>query len=156
MKTFNPDETDRVRRHSDPEILNKIERDMASSVRFYSTQPVEEITRRIEDLEREWDIERVLETNAAALGLTGALFGLTRSRKWLLLTCVVTPFLFQHAVSGWCPPVPVLRRLGFRTRSEIDREKFALKVLRGDFSNLPQASPPEETPAREVLQTISA
>ncbi|HJS07611.1 MAG TPA: hypothetical protein VJ809_08115, partial [Pirellulales bacterium] len=49
---------------------------------------------------------------------------------------VVLSFLFQHAVQGWCPPVPVLRRLGVRTREEIDREKYALKALRGDFSEV--------------------
>jgi hypothetical protein len=42
-------------------------------------------------------------------------------------------FLFQHAIEGWCPPVPILRRLGFRTAREIDIERVALKTLRGDF-----------------------
>jgi hypothetical protein len=43
-------------------------------------------------------------------------------------------FLFQHAIQGWCPPVPVLRRLGFRTANEIEQERTALKALRGDFN----------------------
>jgi hypothetical protein len=54
----------------------------------------------------------------------------------LVVPGVVLPFLFQHAVQGWCPPLPVLRRLGVRTREEIDREKYALQVLRGDFANI--------------------
>jgi hypothetical protein len=33
--------------------------------------------------------------------------------------------------------MPVFRRLGFRTQSEIDSERYALKTLRGDFRNLP-------------------
>lgn len=48
----------------------------------------------------------------------------------------VLGFLFQHAVQGWCPPVSLLRRLGFRTSSEIDAERYALKALRGDFKEL--------------------
>lgn len=32
--------------------------------------------------------------------------------------------------------MPVLRRLGVRTREEIDREKYALKALRGDFAEV--------------------
>lgn len=156
MRFFNPNETDRVRRYTDPQILDKIERNLESSVRFYATQPEQEITRRIKELEQEWDLERMLETNAASLALTGAFFGLTSSRKWLLLTCTVTAFLFQHAIQGWCPPVPLLRKLGFRTRCEIDREKFALKTLRGDFDNLPQATPVEKLPARQILQSIDA
>lgn len=53
---------------------------------------------------------------------------------WLVLPALVTAFLFQHAVQGWCPPVPVLRRLGFRTVYEIEQEKQALKALRGDYA----------------------
>src|SRR6185369_10428965 len=100
MKVFNANEVDRVRQHTHPEILGKIERDIESNLRFYATQPKEEITRRIVQLEREWGIERVLERNAATLGLTGVFFGLVSSRKWLVLTCAVSAFLFQHAVSG--------------------------------------------------------
>jgi hypothetical protein len=32
--------------------------------------------------------------------------------------------------------VPVFRRLGVRTRQEIEREKYALKALRGDFDGV--------------------
>jgi len=41
-----------------------------------------------------------------------------------------------HAVKGWSPGSVLLRRMGFRTRQEIDREKYALKALRGDFEEL--------------------
>jgi len=34
--------------------------------------------------------------------------------------------------------LPVLRALGFRTPGEIERERYALKALRGDFDDLPQ------------------
>jgi hypothetical protein len=51
----------------------------------------------------------------------------------LVLTLAVLGFLLQHAVQGWCPPLALLRRLGVRTRREIDAEKYALKALRGDF-----------------------
>ena len=33
--------------------------------------------------------------------------------------------------------MPMLRRLGVRTRHEIDAEKYALKILRGDFDGIP-------------------
>jgi hypothetical protein len=42
----------------------------------------------------------------------------------------------QHATQGWCPPVPVFRRLGIRTQTEIDHERYALKALRGDFKKI--------------------
>ena len=62
----------------------------------------------------------------------------------------MTAFLFQHALQGWCPPVPVLRRLGFRTVYEIDRERFSLKAIRGDFEQVPRA--PDK--AAEAMQAV--
>jgi hypothetical protein len=53
---------------------------------------------------------------------------------------LVTGFLLQHAVQGWCPPVKYFRRRGVRTAEEIAEERFALKALRGDFRNVDQAS----------------
>ena len=129
-------EIDRVRRNTSAETLEEIDRCLEERIRFYSTQPKEAIAQHIDELEREWDIERLLETNASALALTGAILGLTVNKKWLLLTCGVTGFLLQHAIQGWCPPIPFFRKLGVRTRGEIDQEKFALKALRGDFKNI--------------------
>jgi hypothetical protein len=45
-------------------------------------------------------------------------------------------FLIQQALRGDCPPYQLLRRLGFRTRQEIERERYALKALRGDFDRI--------------------
>lgn len=53
----------------------------------------------------------------------------TVDRRWLALLAVVTAFLFQHAVQGCCPPLPILRRLGFRTAEEIGQEGCALKAF---------------------------
>jgi hypothetical protein len=78
----------------------------------------------------------VLEANASALALAGVLLGATVSRRWLLLAGVVPAFLLQHALQGWCPPLEAIRRLGVRTRGEIDVERAALRALRGDFAGL--------------------
>jgi hypothetical protein len=94
------------------------------------------IARRLRELDAEWDIERALEANAATLALSGASLAFFRDRRWGLVPMVVAGFLLQHALQGWCPPLPVLRRLGFRTRAEIDRERYALKAVRGDFDAL--------------------
>ncbi len=150
------EEADRVRRHTQPEVLNRLDEEIEERVRFYATQPDYVLTRRIDELNREWDMERWLETNASALALVGAVLGLTRNRRWLLLTCGVLGFLFQHAVSGWCPPLPVLRRLGVRTRREIDREVYALKALRGDFDELPPEQPKTEIPVGPVLDAVQS
>ena len=149
-------ELDRVRANTNPEVLQAIDARIEERIRFYATQPKEAISERIQELDREWDIERFLQTNAAALALTGLLFGLMR-RKWLLLTGGVLGFLLQHAIRGWCPPIPLLRRMGVRTRGEIDREKYALKILRGDFQNIStDLEQLKANPASEVLHAISS
>jgi hypothetical protein len=33
------------------------------------------------------------------------------NNRWLVLPIAVTGFLLQHAIQGWCPPIPVLWRL---------------------------------------------
>jgi hypothetical protein len=150
-------EFDRVRANTAPELLEQIDRQIEERIHFYAQQSKGEITARIDELDYEWDIERLLQTNASALAFTGLTLGVTVNKKWLLLTGGVLAFLFQHAIQGWCPPVPLLRRAGVRTRSEIDREKFALKALRGDFERIPVKA--ENNPmarAHDVLLAVNA
>jgi hypothetical protein len=87
----------------------------------------------LNELDREWDIERAIEANAATVLLAGLGLGTFVDRRLFVLPTIVAGFLLQHALQGWCPPVPIMRRLGFRTQVEIDEEKYALKALRGDF-----------------------
>lgn len=147
-------EADRVRANTAPQALEQIDSSIEEKILYYSNQPRDVISGRIRQLEREWDIERWLETNASSLALSGLILGLTKSRKYLLITGTVLSFLLMHAVQGWCPPVPLLRRMGVRTRSEIDREKFALKVLRGDFQDV--ARSPEAFKSGTTREVISA
>lgn len=99
----------------------------------YARNP-ELIDQRLRELDREWDIERVLEATAAGASLAGFTLAVARrDRRWLLLPLGISAFLMQHALQGWCPPLPLLRRLGVRTAGEIDTERYALKALRGDF-----------------------
>lgn len=134
-----PRESDTVKTQTPPRVLNRIEkkkRKIEESIRHFALQPEHLLSRRIEELDRKWDIERVLEVNASILGLSGLLLSLKVDKRFLLLTGGALGFLLQHSLMGWCPPVFVLRRLGFRTRQELDREKFALKALRGDFQSI--------------------
>ncbi|WP_245471814.1 MULTISPECIES: hypothetical protein [Bradyrhizobium] len=92
------------------------------------------------EIDREWDIERAIEANAAVIGFTGIALAATNSRRWLALPALVTSFLFQHSIQGWCPPVPMLRKLGFRTSYEIEEERRALMALRGDFGHVAESA----------------
>lgn len=125
----------RVPAHTAAEINWRIERQTEEAVAYFAAHP-DEIDDRLDELDREWDIERVLEANAASISLVGLALAAGVDRRWLALPVAVAAFLLQHAVQGWCPPVPVFRRLGVRTADEIGRERYALKALRGDFDRL--------------------
>ncbi|WP_372421642.1 hypothetical protein [Salinarimonas chemoclinalis] len=126
------DTATRVRRHSSDEANARIDHAINASVRWHARRP-DRIDARLRALDAEWDVERVLEANAATLALSGTLLGIFADRRFLALPIAVTAFLLQHAVQGWCPPVPVLRSLDVRTAREIDTERHALKALRGDY-----------------------
>jgi hypothetical protein len=127
---------DRVRTHTATHVNDEIDIQAERRVLRAAGEPERTLSRRIEELDSEWDMERWLETNASALAFTGTVLGLLVNKKFFAIPCIVLPFLFQHAVQGWCPPIPVLRRKGVRTRREIDVEKYALKALRGDFAGV--------------------
>lgn len=128
--------TDRVRANTAAQVNRRVDEQIERNIRHYSGQTKEEIYRRIQDLDQEWDIERVLEMMASSFSLTGIVLGATVDRKWFLVPTIVISFLLVHAIQGWCPPLPILRSLGIRTREEIDRERYALKALAGDFAGI--------------------
>lgn len=146
--------TTRVAEHTSEDVNRRIREEIEGNVACRAAGGREAIDRRLAELDQEWDIERALELNAAVFSLLGLTLGATRNRGWFLLPAVVAGFLAQHAVQGWCPPVPVLRRLGFRTPSEIDQERYALKVVRGDFRELPVAEEGHATDVHEVLARV--
>ncbi len=124
---------DRVRNNTSDRVNATIDQKILDRLQEYVSQSPEKLSERIQELEREWDTERVLEANASTLAFVGLLLGIFVNHNWFWLTGIVLPFLWQHAIQGWCLPIPIIRRLGVRTRNEIDQEKYALKALRGDF-----------------------
>ncbi|NBJ10719.1 hypothetical protein [Microvirga arsenatis] len=142
---------DRVPRHTSQEINRQIKMQIAESVRWHAAHP-EGIDRRLHELDQEWDVERTLEANASTLAFTGVMLGATLDKHWLALPALVTAFLFQHAVQGWCPPLPILRRLGFRTAHEIETERYALKALRGDFGPIEPGPHDHDSRASHAMQ----
>jgi hypothetical protein len=131
---------DRVEAHTAEHVNERIAYAARNRVIAYAGQSESRLSRRINELDGEWDVERWLEMNASSLALSGLLLGLFVNRKFFAIPGIVLPFLLLHAVQGWCPPIPFLRRMGIRTSREIDREKYALKALRGDFAGMPRTS----------------
>jgi hypothetical protein len=136
-----PPTTSRVEQNTPDRVNAQIARETRERVACYRNAGTESLTRRIQELDREWDIERTLETNAGMASLTGAVLALTVHPKFAWLSAAVGAFLVQHAVQGWCPPLPLFRRAGVRTAHEINEERIALMRLRGDFGEPPGGSP---------------
>jgi hypothetical protein len=122
-----------------PDVNAHIRRQTADNVAHYGSRGTDAITLRLDELDEEWDIERTLEANAAAVALIGVGLGTFVDRRFFALPAVVAGFLLQHALQGWCPPLPIFRRLGIRTQSEIEQERYALKAVRGDFEDVASA-----------------
>ena len=145
--------SERVRMHTAPAVTSAIRRRMLERIAYLSQNPAL-IDKRLEELDREWDLERVLETGAASLTLTGLVLGVTRRRRWLLLSLAVQAFFLQHAMQGWCPPLPLLRRIGVRTQEEIDEERYALRALRGDFDDAKYGAEEAEAAAIRIIHGL--
>ena len=121
----------RVSENTSEEVNTRIERETELRIAYYTDHP-EEIEQRLAELDSEWDVERCLELGSSTLTLTGLVLGATVSKKWLLLSVGVQAFFLQHALQGWCPPLPVLRNLGVRTAEEIAEERCALLSINGE------------------------
>ena len=146
-----PTTAERVPAHTAEHVNERIKRETDDRVRRLAAEP-DAVGDRLKELDEEWDVERALEANAASLAFTGTILAATVDRRWLMLPAVVTAFLFQHAVQGWCPPLPILRRLGYRTAREIDEERVALKALRGDFRPTEPGDTDHDTQASRALR----
>ena len=128
-----PSTADRVSSNTAEHVNERIRRQTEANVARYANAGAQAIERRLRELDEEWDIERYVETMAPTFTLLGMGLGLLVSRKWFILPFAVQSFFLQHAIQGWCPPIPFLRRAGVRTIAEIEVERNALKALRGDY-----------------------
>ncbi|HSU54736.1 MAG TPA: hypothetical protein VLT36_11810 [Candidatus Dormibacteraeota bacterium] len=148
MRTPPPGAT-RVEQSTRREVNQKISRRTQATVASAAVS-LDHIERRLAELDREWDIERALQTNFGIINVASIILGGLVARPWFLLTGVAAGFMAKHALEGWCPPVPVLRRLGFRTAREIAQERYALKALRGDFEDVDASKPHQALAAAAI------
>ena len=148
-----PPTAQRVELHTAPPLNEVIRCRADAAIVRLEGAPDAEVAQRLQALGREWDVERLLQTNASLIVLLGLALGTTVDKRFLWLPAAVFGFFAQHALQGWCPPIPVFRRLGVRTQREIERERFALKALRGDFDQLPAKG---TVPTGERLRAVLA
>jgi hypothetical protein len=129
---WNPPKYDRVRNHTNTEVNREIDERTAMRLADAGMEP-HAIRQRLWELDREWHIDRALMAVFSVLGTFSAHRSLQAMRAgrwwsgWRALFWTQMGFLLHHAVRGWCPPVSVLRRIGFRTEKEIAAERTALE-----------------------------
>src|SRR4030042_3959886 len=73
----------RVELNTEEQINRRIRRELEARL-CYCAQHPEQIESRLGEVDREWDVERLLETNASVLALVGLTLG-SIARKWVLL-----------------------------------------------------------------------
>lgn len=149
-----PSTVERVPLHTSAPVNEQIHYQTEMNIGHYAAAGPEAIDRRLAELDREWDIERTLEANAATVSLIGLGLGVFVNRRLFILPALVAGFLLQHAVQGWCPPVTFFRRRGFRTSYEIDEERFALKAVRGDFGAATAREAHDRAALKRMKETV--
>ncbi len=142
----------RVRRLTVESVNAKIQAETEARLAYYASHP-DQIAERLRELDEEWDIERVIEAEAAGTVLTSLIFGALFSRKWLVLGVFAGSMLLLHNLNGSYPLLPIFRRMGIRTAREISAERYALKALRGDFQKI---MPAENASPELTLDALKA
>ncbi|MEI6561946.1 MAG: hypothetical protein WCO68_07680 [Verrucomicrobiota bacterium] len=130
-----PKTTSRVSQCTSRKINERIFSETQHNVERFCGTDQETLAKRLDELDREWDFERAIQTGAAMQVLLGLALGTFLDRRWYAWSGIIAGFLLMHALLGWAPPLPILRRLGFRTQAEIEEERDALRILRGDFTS---------------------
>ena len=74
----------RVQRNTAEAINRRIEAATGERIRRLARHRLA-IERRLRELDREWDIERVLETNASVVAFLGLVLGSAVNRRWLFV-----------------------------------------------------------------------
>lgn len=116
---------DRVRDLTADKVNSKIDLKTERIIRGVKAMGPEAVEARLKELDKEWDIDRVLMFNFSAL-VFAQLLAAKKNPKWLWGPIIQTPFLFLHSTLGWCPPSLWFRPMGFRTKKEIQSEREAL------------------------------
>jgi len=152
---FNWNSATRVPMHTSESANKRIHQQMNRRIEGFVDGDPTRIHQRLQELQREVDMDRAVELLTAAGSLGAWLLGTTVHRRFLGVGPALAASLLAHAVNGWSPWVPALRALGFRTRTEIDHERYALKVLRGDFHTLPDHAEAVRQPAAaQILHMV--
>ncbi|MGE0546175.1 MAG: hypothetical protein AB7O24_12405 [Kofleriaceae bacterium] len=146
---WQPPSNDRIRNHTSDSVNDRIDRETQSALNEVLDSP-DRIRARLAELDREWGVDRALMMVFSVLGgISAGMAMRTFHRKdrfggWAALFFTQIGFFGYHAIRGWCPPLPVIRRFGFRSNAEISAERVMLEKRLLEFE------PPIEWPIEAI------
>lgn len=121
---------DRVRARTPARLNAKIDAQTNANIGEATSRGPAAVQRRLQELDREWDIDRSLMLLLSIAGTVAHELGLRSRSRWLHRALrAQLAFLGIYALVGWAPPVPLMRLFGCRTPKEIEHERQALRGL---------------------------
>lgn len=133
LSSWKAPEHDGIRRHSSSRANRRIDQHTRQAIDETGDSP-SKIRARLDELDREWDIDRAVMLNFAVLATVSSSLAMRTIYKhrrlggWAALFAAQMGFLAFHAIKRWCPPMPVFRLLRFRSDHEIAAERTALQT----------------------------
>jgi len=95
------------------------------------------VNQRLTELEREWTAGRMVKATTGLMLVVGIACGGFLHPYWLLLTALAGAVLMQYLFFRRSSLGQLFHWSGFRSGADIEDERLALRVLRGDFRDLP-------------------
>lgn len=130
-------------RERTPAFINKeIDAQTLRHLDRYRHASAEEIEERLKMLDRQWDVESVVAMTGAVVSIGGLLLGM-RNRKLLAIPMIAQGLVLSHSLPIPDPVTPIFRAFGLWSRHEIERERHALKLLRGDYERVEHDDSPK-------------
>ncbi len=107
--------------------MSRFRQTTSDNIAYYTRQGRRAIEFRLEELDAEWDIERVLEVNASSVSLLGLTLGATLDKTLVLFACRGISFSASTRSAGLVSTTRNLSAARCQDRFGIERERQALR-----------------------------
>jgi len=116
---------DRVRKRGSKRIAARLDAALEQRLERAAGDP-KWARKRLRRLDREWDIDRAILLPFAFVGVAALVLARRGKRFYRVPLGAQIGGMLAYATFGWAPPAAILRRLGFRTRQEIEAERLGM------------------------------
>ncbi|WKN42543.1 hypothetical protein [Tunicatimonas pelagia] len=121
---------------------------------YYAHHP-QFINHRINQLERETSLEKIIENSSIALSLTGIVLAFVSNRRWLVLALLASGLFFLKKEPKDNQLQQLLQQQGYRSEKEIQREQQILQALRGDYDAIGASDQLPEDRVRQIVNSLN-